>query len=331
MLLSAGMLFAIMTGCSDPSDYENVRNDAITNLQRGGMIDFDDIRQSPLLISDDPNTATYSAVIYDPNNTAASYNVGINVGGTRVQLGDAYTTFPTTMNIEGSDMRVALGSDVEFGENYEILGEVTTDNGTVFDSTPLVVNTNANGESTVSGGSTDFEILGARNPQALRFPVIPVCESVPVAANFAGTWEIDYVYGSSRVTSQVNIDGNIVNIVAGPGTNEFTIQNLWGQGNDFIAELDGRREFVELPEFDFIYDELKETGPQLSYVEPRGARRTVSTEISRVYEGLGGNQGIRNPRVYGCDDLIVLRLLHTQTGTSSQISTFRSIIKLRKQ
>ena len=158
-LLSAVMLLAIITGCSDPSDFRKVRNEALTNLQRGGIIDFDDIRVDRALRGDDPNTSVFRATIYDPNNNAVSYNVGIDVGGTRVQLGDTYTSFPVELEITGAQIQAALGRPLNLLEIFEITGEVTIDNGNVFTSERLTVTTN-NGETVVTGGGTDPDFIG---------------------------------------------------------------------------------------------------------------------------------------------------------------------------
>lgn len=213
-LLSAVMLLAIITGCSDPSDFRKVRNEALTNLQRGGMIDFDDIRVDRALRGDDPNTSVFRATIYDPNNNAVSYNVGIDVGGTRVQLGDTYTSFPVELEITGAQIQAALGRPLNLLEIFEITGEVTIDNGNVFTSERLTVTTN-NGETVVTGGGTDPTLLVDGSPQALVFSLVTVCGTPPAPSGLVGTWRVTRRSGSGRVTQ--NIIGNDVQIVAGPG------------------------------------------------------------------------------------------------------------------
>ena len=314
MLLSIGMMLAIVTGCQDPSDFRKVRNEAITNLQRGGMIDFDDIRQKKLLKGDDPNTGVFTALIYDPNNNAASYNVGISVGGNRVQLGDNYTTFPTTLEIKASDIRAATGNDLEFGEAYTITGEVTTDDGTVFGPTAVTTTTNGAGETTVTGGNTDNELLATGSPQALSFPVTVVCGSVTAPSALAGTWRADETRHSSRVGETLN--NNDYQIVAGPGANQFTIVNFYNQGNDFVVTQD--------PESGDLSADA-----QLSYVDDTGRSAYDGAPVSSQIEAVLGPQAARN---YGCANLIVLYLYHTRADTGGgALSSIRSEIRLTKQ
>ena len=314
MLLSIGMMLAIVTGCQDPSDFRKVRNEAITNLQRGGMIDFDDIRQKKVLAGSNPNTGVFTALIYDPNNNAASYNVGIEVGGNRVQLGDNYTTFPTTLEIQASDIRAAMGVDLEFGEAYEITGEVTTEDGTVFGSTSVSTSTNGAGETTVTGGNTDNELLATGSPQALDFALTVVCPEVTAPSALAGTWRAQETRHSGRVGETLN--GNDYQIVAGPGANQFTIVNFYNQGNDFVVTQD------------------TETGDlsaeaQLSYVDDTGRSAYDGAPVSSQIEAVSGPSAARN---YGCADLIVLYLYHTRADTGGgALSSIRSEIRLTKQ
>ena len=314
MLLSIGMMLAIVTGCQDPSDFRKVRNEAITNLQRGGMIDFDDIRQKKLLKGNNPNSGVFTALIYDPNNNATSYNVGISVGGNRVQLGDNYTTFPTTLEIQASDIRAAIGTDLEFGEAYNITGEVTTDDGTVFGPTSVSTSTNGAGETTVTGGNTDNELLATGSPQALDFALTVVCPEVTAPSALAGTWRAQETRHSGRVGETLN--GNDYQIVAGPGANQFTIVNFYNQGNDFVVTQD------------------TETGDlsaeaQLSYVDDTGRSAYDGAPVSSQIEAVTGPNAARN---YGCADLIVLYLYHTRADTGGgALSSIRSQIRLTKQ
>ncbi len=314
MLLSIGMMLAIVTGCQDPSDFRKVRNEAITNLQRGGMIDFDDIRQKKLLKGNNPNSGVFTALIYDPNNNATSYNVGISVGGNRVQLGDNYTTFPTTLEIQASDIRAAIGTDLEFGEAYNITGEVTTDDGTVFGPTSVSTSTNGAGETTVTGGNTDNELLATGSPQALDFALTVVCPEVTAPSALAGTWRAQETRHSGRVGETLN--GNDYQIVAGPGANQFTIVNFYNQGNDFVVTQD------------------TETGDlsaeaQLSYVDDTGRSAYDGAPVSSQIEAVSGPSAARN---YGCADLIVLYLYHTRADTGGgALSSIRSEIRLTKQ
>lgn len=313
VLLSFGMMLAIMTGCSDPSDFRKVRNEAITNLKRGGMIDFDDIRQKKLLKGNDPNTGVFNAVVYDPNNNAASYTLGIEVGGNRVVIGDTYTSFPANLEVRAADIRAAIGVDLQFGEAYTILGEVTTDDGRVFDSTPLTVTTNAAGESTVTGGNTDIELKAVGAPQALEFPVTVVCGEVTAPAALAGTWRVDSRAGSGRVTQ--NIVGANFQITAGPGTNQFTIVNFWNDGNDFIVTQDPETGDLSAP-------------AQVSYVDTGRFAAYRGLTISSEIEAVTGPNAARN---YGCADLITLYLYHTRGDTGGNLSTIRSRIRMSKQ
>ncbi|MGW8121537.1 hypothetical protein ACV07N_02680 [Roseivirga echinicomitans] len=307
MLLSIGMMLAIVTGCQDPSDFRKVRNEAITNLQRGGMIDFDDIRQKKVLKGDDPNTGVFEALIYDPNNNAKSYTVGIKVAGNRVQLGEAYTSFPTNLQIKAADIRAAIGVDLEFGEAYTILGEVTTDDGTVFASTSNNVATNASGESTITGGNTDNELLATGSPQALEFPLTVVCGTASPTSAFVGSWKVTSHARSSRVK---NIRNSVVNITAGPGPNDFTIVDFWGDGLDFVVTQD--------PES----SDLTSTEQSSYFDNSRGTQ--IFSQIEAV-------SGPNSPRAYICGDLIVLNIHHNREDTGGDLSSIESRIRLEKQ
>jgi hypothetical protein len=273
------------------------------------MIDFDDIRQRKLSIGDDPNTGVFNALIYDPNNTAASYSVGISVGGNIVQLGNSYTSFPTTLTINASDIKAATGTDLEFGKEYTIRGEVTTDDGTVYNSSRLSYTTDANGVTTITGGNTEGNILSPGSPQALLFKIAPVCETQAAIADFLGSWKVESQSGSGRVTQDIR--NNIVNIVSGSEANQFTIQNLWDDGHDFTVSHDAA-----------LDGDLSST-KQVSYYDA-GRGTLIDSQLESIDD-------VTTPRAYVCGDLIVLRFYHTQQNTDGALSSIRSVIKLRKQ
>ena len=253
------VLALVMVGCKDNSDFPDVRNEALTNLQRGGMIQFENLRERMVIKGDDPNTGEFSAPIVDPNNTAVSYTVGLITATDTIQVGETYTSFPNTLNIQASDIRAALGRDLEFGESFDFFGEVTTADGTVYNANELDVSTDG-GVTTVNGGNTRFEIFQPANTglkQAFLFELTVACPNpADIAADLVGTWEIttDGNYPSSQTP---RIENRVVNIVAGPGDNQFTIQNWWVDGRDYIVTHD--------PETDALTSDRQETWPHSSF------------------------------------------------------------------
>ncbi len=253
LLLSLGLMLAMVFGCSDPSDFKKVRNEALTNLQRGGMIQFDNVRERMVIKGVDPNTGTFEAPVVDPNNTAISYTVGLITATDTIQIGDAVTSFPSNLVVQAADIRTALGRDLEFGESFNFFGEVTTADGTVYNANALDVSSDG-GITTVTGGNTRFEIFQPANTglkQAFLFQLTVACPDPAVlASEIVGTWVIttDNNYPSATTP---RIEDRIVTIIAGPEENQFTIEDWWVDGRDYIVTHD--------PETDALTSARQET------------------------------------------------------------------------
>lgn len=258
LLLSMLALVAMVWGCKDNTDFRKVRNEALTNLQRGGMIQFENLRERMILSGADPNTGQFSAPIVDPNGTAVLYTVGVVTATDTVQVA-SYTSFPTNLVIQAADIRTAIGRDLEFGESFDFFGEVTTEDGTVYNANVLDVSTD-NGVTTVSGGNSRFEIFQPANTglkQAFVFELTVACpEPADIAADLVGTWEIT-TNGNYPSSTTPRIEGRIVTIVAGPEENQFTIQDWWTDGRDYIVTHD--------PETDALTSDRQETWPHPSF------------------------------------------------------------------
>lgn len=258
LLLSFLAVIVLAWSCEDNSDFRKVRNEALTNLQRGGLIQFDDLRERMVIKGDDPNTGSFNASVVDPNNTAVLYTVGVVTATDTIQVA-SLSSFPNDLIIQAADIRTALGRDLEFGESFDFFGEVTTADGTVYNALELDVSTD-NGVTVVNGGNSRFEIFQPANTglkQAFLFELTIACpEPADVTSDLVGTWEIatDGNYPSGTTP---RIEGRIVTIIAGPGENQFTIQNWWTDGLDFIVTHD--------PETDALTSDRQETWPHPTF------------------------------------------------------------------
>ncbi len=258
LLLSMLALVAMVWGCKDNTDFRKVRNEALTNLQRGGMIQFENLRERMILSGADPNTGQFTAPVVDPNGTAVLYTVGVVTATDTIEVA-RLTSFPTDLIIQATDIRTAIGRDLEFGESFDFFGEVTTEDGTVYNANVLDVSTD-NGVTTVSGGNSRFEIFQPANTglkQAFVFELTVACpEPADIAADLVGTWEIT-TNGNYPSSTTPRIEGRVVTIVAGPEENQFTIQDWWTDGRDYIVTHD--------PETDALTSDRQETWPHPSF------------------------------------------------------------------
>jgi hypothetical protein len=110
-------------------------------------------------------------------------------------------------------------ADLTFGQTLRFLGTATRNDGTVFTSGGLDVDFD---EGTVSGNTQENLTDEPGYRDALDFNLIIACPNPPDASTYPGTYTVT-ASGWFPVGAQVNV-------VAGPGANQITIEDVPGAG-----------------------------------------------------------------------------------------------------
>jgi hypothetical protein len=179
----------------------------------------------------------YKATIIDPNGNGSQYKIykmDATIAGVvynDIPLNYTYS-FPANLDIPISDLAVAAGasaSDIYYGDSFTFYAQVTTSDGKVFtpdapDATILPTDSSP----------TNFSIRDLTNsnyyPQAMKFDVAVACNGF-VIADLVGNYNIaNDDWGNGYPAA--------VTIIAGPATNEITIQNFDGNGDNLIVGFD---------------------------------------------------------------------------------------------
>ena len=223
-LLTLSLVFS----CANSDVYANI---GPSGSSIEGIIHFD-ISENMVMRGNTPNDASFQAYIIDPNQTVAEYKVSLIASSDTIQIGPDYNSFPSTLTIEGADIRTVLGRDLVFGESFDFFAEVVTNNGYRFNAHNFDVTLDAGmdiGPDALQRGKQDLK-------QAMLFELTLACpEPVKIFRDLVGRWLVttDNNYPSAQTP---NIEDKIVDIIEGPVENQLVIQNLWKDGGEFIVD-----------------------------------------------------------------------------------------------
>lgn len=246
-LLSLTLLFSSLSSCKSSGDLDP---NGPENPEIEGIVQFD-IHQRMIMYGEDPNSAIFQANIVDINQAVSSYRLGLITNTDTVQVGAVHTSFPASLVVEATEIRDALGRDLESGESFEFFGEITLKSGRILSADKLDIYLNR------SGGAESLLRSKSDLKQAVLFELTLACpETATIFTDLVGHWAIqtDGNYPSNQTPS---IDGMVVGVVEGPEANQFVIQNLWANGRDFIVTHD--------PESDTLRSTEQEGWPHSHY------------------------------------------------------------------
>jgi len=161
----AGILAMVsFTSCEDE---EKAR---FPELGNGGFVKF--VEMPVFEAGADPSTASFNALVEDPNDNVATYSirvVGDFTGATSDTLSFRSTnSFPFDVGFTAADMATLFNvpvSTFEEGDSFEFFGTVTTEDGRVYDGTQTAfINPDPddpNDPGSWNGGMTDAVLLSA--------------------------------------------------------------------------------------------------------------------------------------------------------------------------
>ncbi len=205
-------------------------------LDTGGYIRFAQATPTTISVEADIPGASVSFPVEDANGNAASYTLKVYLPGqTVVDAVDVMTIneFPGNIEFTINDLANVLEIDVnlvDFGQQFHFAGSVTTEDGRVYDATPLDFNL-AEG---ATGGGTSTDLLGQTGPNgyrnALFFTLTVDCPS------FDPTFSVDGIY-AILVDQAFGQAGFGIAVEAGPGENELTLKDLFANGLDIVVSF----------------------------------------------------------------------------------------------
>ena len=141
ILWTALLALIFSAACTDEDKFNN---EVFFELERGGFVRFTSA-PNPLIGADTPDTWSYEANIWDPNNNLSEYNLSLVFGGDTT-LVTTVTDFGTgregtTLSFTSAELAAAAGiptTDFEFGQSFNFVGTATRNDGVVFTPAPLV-------------------------------------------------------------------------------------------------------------------------------------------------------------------------------------------------
>lgn len=230
-LLAAFVLFSAFA-CTDEDKF---RNEVHFRLEKGGFVRFAEFGTSPLIGAETADSWEYNALVEDVNGNLSSYDVHvITPTDTVLIVSHQNPQGQFEIGITSTDVAAALEispADFEFGQSIDFWGVATREDGVVFDAKPLTVDFTT-GE--VSGNTREQLTTTPGYRNALAFRLTIACPSPPDPSTYVGTMNI--------IQSGWLVNGP-VNVVAGPGDGQITLQNVQGRGGiagssaDFIINL----------------------------------------------------------------------------------------------
>lgn len=211
-------VFAVSISCTDEDLF---RNEVFFRLENGGFVRFAGPFKA-LIGANDPAVWSYNELVEDVNGNLSSYDVyAISATDTALVISHPNPKGPFELGITSTAVAAALNIDpasFQFGQSIRFWATATRVDGVVFDATPLNVDF-VTGEVT---GNTQEQLTtttGYRN--ALAFTLTIACPNPPDVQTYLGTMNI--------TASNWFVNGP-VNVVAGPGPGEITLQNVQGRG-----------------------------------------------------------------------------------------------------
>jgi len=231
ILWTALLALIVSVACTDEDKF---KNEVFFKLERGGFVRFVD-PFNPLIGANSPDSWTYDIPVWDPNNNLSSYTVSV-IGGDKDNDGVTDTTEVNTItdfggadgvpiNITAASVAAGLGVDVStfsFGQSFRFIATATRNDGVVF----TMEDVTADFENNVFTGNTQENLEAAGYFNAMRFSLTIACPGEPDVTTYPGQYVVTFGNGWFEV-------GQVVTVVAGPGENDITIQNLQGNtGNN---------------------------------------------------------------------------------------------------
>lgn len=217
ILWTALLALIFSAACTDEDKFNN---QVFFGLERGGFVRFVDAN-NPLIGADTPDVWSYDANIWDPNGNLSEYNLYIRSGGNDV-LVKTITDFGgaegVPIGITSTETAAALGvpaTDFEFGQSFRFIGTATRNDGTVFTTDPLV----ADFDNNTFSGNTQGNTQEPGYFDAMDFTLTIACPGEPDVSTYPGTYVVTAAQGWFDV-------GQTVTVVAGPGDDQITIQDL---------------------------------------------------------------------------------------------------------
>ena len=233
------LLFVGTMACTDEDKF---KNEVFFELERGGFVRFVDAF-NPLIGTTDPAVFEYNPLMEDVNGNLSSYDLyiigdidGDNVNDTTIfnSYTDLSAEFP--LNLTSANIAATLNRDVssfEYGETFRFIATATRSDGVVFGNQPLTADFE---EGVFVGNTQENRINEPGYRDAMDFDLVIACPTEPDVSSYPGTYTV--VQGGWFET------GVSVNLVAGPGENQITIQNLSATRRTSSGTASGTADFT---------------------------------------------------------------------------------------